>query len=73
MEHVKYFEVPYENAENALKKLGMSEDVARSNVQFQRCINEHIAISDAVRTAQNTTRTPIEEFAGSWAAALRSS
>jgi uncharacterized protein YbjT (DUF2867 family) len=73
IEDLKYVEVPYDDARSAMVKLGMSDDVARSYVELQQCVNDGVAISVAVRTIDNTTETPIEEFAGAWAAAFKSS
>lgn len=64
---LKYVEFPYEDAEKAIQQAGMSPDVARSYVELQRCLNDGVAITDAARTQENTTKTPIEQFAKVWA------
>jgi uncharacterized protein YbjT (DUF2867 family) len=63
LENLVYREFPYEEAEKGLQQAGMSPDVARSYIELQRCVNERIAITDAVRTPENTTETSIEDFA----------
>jgi uncharacterized protein YbjT (DUF2867 family) len=62
-----YVEFPYDEAETAVRGAGLSADMARSYIELQRCVNEGIAITDAVRTSENTTETKIEDFAGFWA------
>jgi uncharacterized protein YbjT (DUF2867 family) len=68
IEDLKYVEFPYEEAEKAIRQAGLSPDMARSYVELQKCVNEGIAITDAKRTAENTTETPIEKFAATWGA-----
>lgn len=67
IEGLKHMQFPYDEAEKAIQLAGLSADMARSYTELQRCLNEGIAITDAKRTAENTTETPIEEFAEMWA------
>lgn len=67
IKNLKYVEFPYDEAEKAIQQAGLSPDMARSYIELQRCVNEGIAITDAVRTPDNTTETSIEEFARVWA------
>ena len=64
---LEYAQFPYEEAEIGMASAGLSRDMARSYVELQRCVNEGLAITDAARTEENTTETPIEEFAQTWA------
>jgi uncharacterized protein YbjT (DUF2867 family) len=73
IDHLKYVVVPYEDTVKAMVQIGISQDVARASVELQRSVNDRTAMTNVVRTIENTTETPIEEFAGIWAAALKSS
>jgi uncharacterized protein YbjT (DUF2867 family) len=64
---LKYVEFPYDEAEKAIQQAGLSADMARSYVELQRCVNDGLAITDAVRTPEKTTETSIEDFAAVWA------
>jgi uncharacterized protein YbjT (DUF2867 family) len=67
IKELKYVEFPYDEAEKAVQQAGISPDMARSYIELQRCVNEGVAITDAVRTPENTTETSIEDFAKVWA------
>jgi len=73
IDDLKYTQFPYQEAEIGMANAGLSRDMARSYVELQKCVNEGIAITDAVRTEENTTETPIEEFAETWAEAYKNS
>ncbi|OHD68541.1 MAG: hypothetical protein A2W19_12165 [Spirochaetes bacterium RBG_16_49_21] len=64
---LRYVQFPYEDAEKALIGMGMSSDAARSYMEMERSVNEGLIIKGAEkemgRAPQNTTETPIEEFA----------
>jgi uncharacterized protein YbjT (DUF2867 family) len=65
---LQYIQFPYEDAEKAMVESGLSQDAARSFIELQRGINGGIVIAGAQRTAENTTETTFEEFAGIFAA-----
>ncbi|MEI6750491.1 MAG: NmrA family NAD(P)-binding protein [Bacteroidales bacterium] len=59
-----YVEFSYSDMKTTMTgQWGASESVADMFVEFMRAMNEGRILSDAFRTEENTTQTPIEEFA----------
>jgi uncharacterized protein YbjT (DUF2867 family) len=63
-----YVEFSYADAENAMKQF-LSPDTAKAMIQFQKSMNEGLIIEQGIRNPSNSTKTTIEEFAKSFAAA----
>jgi uncharacterized protein YbjT (DUF2867 family) len=63
-----YVQVPYDEAERALKAMGASADVARLYVEMYRAFNEGTMLRGIVRRPENTTETRFEQFAQEFAA-----
>lgn len=59
-----YVRLPYADVARALVELGFSEQVAGLTVDLARAVNEGRVRSAAGRTAESTTATEFEEFAG---------
>lgn len=59
---LKYVQVSYEDVEKALASAGFSGDVSRLFTEMVRALNEGL-LSNLPRSKDNTTGTPIEEFA----------
>ena len=70
-EGLVYVQFPYEQAEQAMVAMGLSQDVARSLNEMDRGLNEERVRPLEKRTAANTTPTSFEQFAESFAAAYR--
>ena len=66
---LRYVQLSFEEAERSMIEAGFSRDVAQSLLQLYRSINEEIVIVGTKRTDENTTETPFEEFAETFAAA----
>jgi uncharacterized protein YbjT (DUF2867 family) len=58
-----YVQFPYEDAQKAMVQMGLSADMAALYIEMYRSFNEGIVKPTQPRSPQNTTRTPIEEFA----------
>lgn len=58
-----YVQFPYEAAEQAMRGVGMSEDVAKNMVELYRWLNDNADGPQIPRTPANTTPTSFEEFA----------
>jgi uncharacterized protein YbjT (DUF2867 family) len=69
MNNLQYVQLSFEEAERSMIEAGFSLDVAQSLLQLYRSINEGIVIVGTKRTYENTTETPFEEFAETFAAA----
>ena len=67
-----YVQFPYEQAEQAMVALGLSQDVARSVNEMDRALNEERVRPLEKRSAANTTPTSFEQFAERFAAVYRS-
>ena len=67
---LRYVQAPYDQAEQGMIQAGLSAGVARTFVEMYRAFNEGL-IRFPARSAQNTTSTRIEEFAGTFAASFR--
>jgi len=64
-----YKQVPYEEAQQGLLKMGCSPDVARCMIEMFRAMNEgKVIVGGTPRTRETTTRTSIEKFALEFAA-----
>ena len=63
-----YVQFSYEDAKQAMVGMGLSVDMARRYVEMYQAFNEGRIMSGLARTAENTTETPIEEFAKEFAA-----
>ena len=70
-EGLPYVQFPYEQAEQVMVTMGLSQDVARSLNEMDRGLNEERLKKKKKRTAANTTPTSFEQFAESFAAAYR--
>ncbi|MBM2815952.1 MAG: azoB 2 [Ignavibacteria bacterium] len=65
---LKYMTVPYDQAKAAMVESGfISENVAELFNGLAKAINEGTALTDHVRTRQNTTATTMEDFAKTFA------
>lgn len=62
---VPYVQFPYDEAEKAMIKMGLSPDVAARMVEFQKSINDGFMKPHEPRSPSNTTPTTLEEFAES--------
>ena len=71
-EGLAYVQFPYEQAEQAMVGMGLSQDVARSFIEMDRALNEERVHPLEKRSAANTTPTSFEQFAESFAAVYRS-
>lgn len=69
LNNLQYVQFSFEEAESSMIEAGFSRDVAQSLLQLYGSINERIVIVGTERTDENTTETPFEEFAESFAAA----
>jgi len=70
-EGLAYVQFPYEQAEQAMVAMGLSQDVARSLNEMDRGLNEERVRPLEKRTAANTTPTSFEQFAESFGAVHR--
>ncbi|MFH1755571.1 MAG: NAD(P)H-binding protein, partial [Candidatus Latescibacterota bacterium] len=64
---LKYVQFPYSDTVKAMVRMGLSENIAGLLVDLSEGINNGKVLEEYVRTAENTTRTSIEEFAESFA------
>jgi uncharacterized protein YbjT (DUF2867 family) len=71
-DELAYVRFPYEQTEQALVGMGLSQDVARSLSEMDRALNEERVQPLEKRNATNTTPTSFEQFAESFAAVYRS-
>jgi uncharacterized protein YbjT (DUF2867 family) len=69
LDNLQYVQLSYEDAGRSMIEAGFSRDVAQSLLQLYRSINQGIVILGNKRTNNNTTETPFEEFAETFAAA----
>ena len=70
-EWLAYVQFPYEQAEQAMIGIGLSQDVAHSFIEMGRALNEGRVRPLEKRSAANTTPTSFEQFAESFAAVYR--
>lgn len=63
-----YVQFPYEEAANAMVRMGLSPDVARAFIEMYQAFNDGIVRPTEARSAANTTPTLFEEFAKTFAA-----
>jgi uncharacterized protein YbjT (DUF2867 family) len=70
-EGLAYVQFPYEQAQQAMMAMGLSQDVARSLNEMDQALNEQRAQPLEKRTPANTTPTSFEQFAESLAAVYR--
>jgi uncharacterized protein YbjT (DUF2867 family) len=70
-EGLAYVQFPYEQAEQAMAAMGLSQDVARSLNEMDRALNEERVRPLEKRSAANTTPTSFEQFAESFAVVYR--
>ena len=71
-EGLSYVQFPYEQAEQAMRGMGLSRDVAHSLTEMDHALNEGRVRPLEKRSAANTTPTSFERFAEILAAAYRS-
>ena len=69
LDNLQYVQLSYEDAGRSMIEAGFSRDVAQSLLQLYMSINQGIVILGNKRTNNNTTETPFEEFAETFAAA----
>lgn len=67
---LKYVQFPYDDAAKGMTAMGISPDASRLFVEMSRALNDGLFAVNRPRTAENTTPTSIEEFAGTFAAAF---
>jgi len=70
-DQLAYVQFSYEQAEQTMMAMGLSQDVARSLSEMDRALNEERVRPLEERTAANTTPTSFEQFADSFAAVYR--
>ena len=70
-EDLAYVQFPYEQAEQAMMAMGLSQDMARSLNEMDQALNEERVRPLEKRSAANTTPTSFEQFAESFAAVYR--
>jgi hypothetical protein len=58
---LKYVQFSYEDTEKALVDMGFSADVSGLFIEMSQAINEGLV--NVLRTRENTTDTPFEDFA----------
>lgn len=63
-----YVQFAYEEAANAMVRMGLSPDTARAFIEMYRAFNDGILRPTEPRSAANTTPTSFEEFAKTFAA-----
>ena len=71
-DELAYVQFSYEQAEQAMVGMGLSQDVARSLNEMDRALNEEHVRPLEKRSATNTTPTSFEQFGESFAAIYRS-
>jgi uncharacterized protein YbjT (DUF2867 family) len=71
-DELAYVQFSYEQAEQAMVGMGLSQDVARSLNEMDRALNEEHVRPLEKRSATNTTPTSFEQFGESFAAVYRS-
>jgi uncharacterized protein YbjT (DUF2867 family) len=69
LDNLQYVQLSYEDAGRSMIEAGFSRDVAQSLLQLYMSISQGIVILGNKRTNNNTTETPFEEFAETFAAA----
>ncbi|HEV7843759.1 MAG TPA: hypothetical protein VGO69_08670, partial [Pyrinomonadaceae bacterium] len=62
-EDLSYVQVPYEQVRQAMLAQGMSESAVDELIELSESTNEGRIIPTEERSAENTTRTTLEEFA----------
>ncbi len=67
---LKYVQFPYDEATKGLVEIGLTLDFSKLIVEMSAGINKGLFGVNRPRTAENTTPTSIEEFAGVFAAAF---
>ncbi len=66
---LRYVTFSYDDAYQAMVSAGLSEDVSRLYIEMSKGLNDGLfGITKIPRTPENTTKTPIEEFAEYFAA-----
>jgi len=71
-EGLAYVQLSYEQAEQAMVGMGLSQDVARSLMEMDRALNEERVRPLEKRSGTNTTPTSFEQFAEGFARVYRS-
>ena len=67
---LKYVQFPYDDAEKGMVAMGIKPDLSRLYIEMSMALNDGLFAVGRPRTAENTTPTAIEEFAGTFAAAF---
>ncbi|HXE94947.1 MAG TPA: NmrA family NAD(P)-binding protein [Dongiaceae bacterium] len=66
----KYVQFPYDEARKEMTAMGISPDFSKLIVEMSAALNDGLFGVNRPRTAENTTRTSIEEFAETFAEAF---
>jgi uncharacterized protein YbjT (DUF2867 family) len=61
-EDLRYIQISYEDAEQAMLKAGLKPDMTRLYLELNQSINEGLFVPTEKRSATNTTPTSFEEF-----------
>ncbi len=67
---LKYVQFTYEEASKGMMAMGISPDMSRRFIEMSMALNDGLFAVGRPRTAENTTPTAIEDFAGTFAAAF---
>ena len=67
---LKYVQFPYDGAVKGMQAMGISPSVSRLYIEMSMALNDGLFAVGRKRTAENTTPTSIEDFAGIFAAAF---
>jgi len=67
MPGLRYAAFPYEDAEKAMIGMGITPDLSRLYIEMSKALNDGRFAVGIPRAPENTTATPIEEFAGLFA------
>ncbi len=70
---LKYMQFSAEEEKKGMMEFGLSEDASNQMVELNQAISDGLIAVDIPRTAENTTATPIEEFADLFAHVYKTS
>jgi uncharacterized protein YbjT (DUF2867 family) len=60
---LKYVAFPYDEAEKGMVAMGLTPDMSRLYIEMSKALNDGLFAVGIPRTKENTTPTPMEEFA----------
>ncbi len=66
-----YMQFPPEDVKNGMVSMGIPEKIADSYIELNEAVNTGELFGEVTRNAENTTETPIEEFAQVFAAVYK--